>query len=155
MPIPQTIRLFLNGRNVPYEFIHHRRDYTAQETAADTHTKGRDFAKTVVLFVDNQYAMAVLPAIEQLDLEKVKKELKAKRVSLATEDEIAEICGDCELGAMPPLGPLYHLAVYVSDHLVKDHIITFNAGTHEDAVRMMYSDFEKLVHPQVLELTKN
>jgi Ala-tRNA(Pro) deacylase len=155
MPIPQAIKSFLNEQKIPYEIIHHHRDYTAQEAAADTHTKGRDFAKTVILFVDNKYVMAVLPAIHQVDLEKVKKELKAKVATLATEDEIAEICGDCEVGAMPPLGPLYKLPVYVSHHLAKDHLITFNAGTHEDAVRMMYSDFEKLVKPLALELTKN
>ncbi len=155
MPIPQAIKSFLNEQKIPYEFIHHRRDYTAQETAADTHTKGKDFAKTIILFVDNKYVMAVLPAIHQVDLEKVKKALKANVVTLATEDEISEICGDCEVGAMPPLGPLYKLPVYVSPHLAKDHMITFNAGTHEDAVRMMYSDFEKLVKPQLLELTKN
>ncbi|MFQ5864346.1 MAG: aminoacyl-tRNA deacylase [bacterium] len=155
MAIPQNIRSFLNEHKIPYEVIHHRRDYTAQETAADTHTKGKDFAKTVILFVDNKYCMAVLPAVYHVDMKKIKKELDAKKVSLATEDEISNICPDCEIGAMPPFGPLYKLPVYVSHHLKEDHMITFNAGTHEDVIRMLYSDFEKLVNAVVIDLAAN
>lgn len=153
MPIPKPIKSYLDEHKIPYEVIHHRRDYTAQETAADTHTKGKDFAKTVILFADNKYCMAVLPAIYQVDMKKIRKELSVKKVSLATEDEIGDICSDCEVGAMPPLGPLYKLPVYVSHHLAEDHMIAFNAGTHEDVIRMLYSDFEKLVKPVVLDLT--
>jgi Ala-tRNA(Pro) deacylase len=153
MSIPQKIKSHLDEHKVPYEAIHHRRDYTAQEAAADTHTPGKDFAKTVILFVDNNYCMAVLPAIYQVDMKKIRKALKAKRVALASEDEIAEICPDCETGAMPPFGPLYQLPVYVSHHLAQDHMITFNAGTHEDVIRMLYRDFVELVKPVVVDLT--
>ncbi|MFQ5754237.1 MAG: aminoacyl-tRNA deacylase [bacterium] len=155
MSISQPIKSYLDEHKVPYEVIHHRRDYTAQETAADTHTKGKDFVKTVILFVDNTFCMVVLPSIYQVDLDKIKKKLNAKEVNLATEDEIWSICSDCEVGAMPPFGPLYKLPVYVSHHLIKDQMITFNAGTHEDVIRMLYRDFEQLVKPKVFDCTGN
>ncbi|MFQ5605851.1 MAG: aminoacyl-tRNA deacylase [bacterium] len=153
MSIPQPIRSYLDEHKIPFEVIHHRRDYTAQETAADTHTKGKEFAKTVILYVDNNYCMAVLPATYQLDLEKIKNVLKAKEVNLASEEEISGICADCEVGAMPPLGRLYDLPVYVSHHLAEDDMITFNAGTHEDVIRMKYREFAELVQPVVIDLT--
>ncbi len=37
--------------------------------------------------------------------------------------------------------------------LTEDRLITFNAGTHEDVVRMLYSDYEKLVRPTVMNFT--
>lgn len=151
--IPQSVKSYLDEHKVAYEAIHHRRDYTAQQTAADTHTRGKEFAKTVVLFADNKYCMVVLPAIHHVSMEKIKKALKVKEVSLATEDEIAQICSDCEVGAMPPFGNLYDLPVYVSHHLAADRMITFNAGTHEDVIRMLYADFEKLVEPKVMDIT--
>lgn len=151
----ERIKDYLNRQAIPYEFIHHRRDYTAQETAADTHTRGKDFAKTVILWVDNQYCMAVLPATKQIDFEKMKKFLNVKSINLASEDEIEAICPDCETGAMPPLGELYNMPVYVSHHLTYDHMITFNAGTHEDAVRMQYRDYDELVRPKVFDFTVN
>lgn len=155
MAIPQKIESYLNENKIPFDLIHHRRDFTAQNAAADTHTPGKDFAKTVILFVDNIFSMFVLPAIHQIDLKKVQKELKAKSVSLASEDEIASICPDCEVGAMPPFGALYNLPVYISHHMVEDHMITFNAGTHEDAIRMPYRDFEKLTTPSVFDFTRS
>ncbi|HEX9652377.1 MAG TPA: YbaK/EbsC family protein [bacterium] len=155
MSIPHAITAFLNEQKVPYEAIHHRRDYTAQETAADTHTKGKDFAKTVILFVDNKYCMMVLPAVRHIDMQKARKDLHARKVNLATEDEIRSICTDCEVGAMPPLGPLYRLPVYVSAELRDDRMITFNAGTHEDVIRLLYDDFEKVVKPTVIDFTSN
>lgn len=153
MPISETIKSYLNEHNVPYEIIHHSRDYTAQQTAADTHTKGKDFAKTVILWVDDGYCMVVLPATYQVDFDKVKTFLHAKNASLASEEEIKTICTDCEVGAMPPFGNFYHLPVYVSHHLTHDHTITFNAGTHEDVVRMSYQDYDELVKPKVFDLT--
>lgn len=155
MPVPDKIQSFLNEHKIAYEMIHHRRDYTSQETAADTHTKGKEFAKTVVLFVDNDYCMAVLPAIYQVDMEKVKRQTEAHEVALATEHEIERICPDCEIGAMPPFGKLYNLPVFVDRNLTEDHLITFNAGTHEDAIRMLYHDFEKLARPKVIDLAAN
>ncbi|RMF57859.1 MAG: deacylase [Calditrichaeota bacterium] len=153
MAISKPIRDYLDSQRVPFETIHHRRDYTAQETAADTHTKGQDFAKTVILWADNQYYMVVVPATRRIDFDKVKQALKAEKVALASEEEITSICPDCEVGAMPPLGPLFNLPVLISHHLTYDHMITFNGGTHEDVIRMTYRDFDELVKPKVLDLT--
>ncbi len=153
MSIPQTIESFLLEHQIGFESIHHRRDFTAQETAADTHTKGRTFAKTVVLFADNQYHMVVVPAMCQVDTEKMRKHLNASQVTLATEDELKTLCPNCEIGAMPPFGPLYHLPVYVSHLFKNDDLITFNGGTHEDVIRMRFEDFVELVQPRMLDAT--
>jgi Ala-tRNA(Pro) deacylase len=155
MPIPKEITSYLDEHRVPYETIHHRRDFTAQETAADTHTKGKEFAKTIVLFIDDRYYLAVLPAHRQVSLSKIKDGLHAKNVALASEDEISSIFNNCETGAMPPLGELYNLPVYVDDEIHRDYQITFNAGTHEDVIRMLYKDYQALVHPKVMDITTN
>jgi Ala-tRNA(Pro) deacylase len=48
---------------------------------------------------------------------------------------------------MPPFGNLYGMPVYASDLLREDDVIVFNAGTHTEAVKMSYADFERLVRP--------
>jgi Ala-tRNA(Pro) deacylase len=151
--MPQTLKSFLDERRIPYEAMHHRRDYTSQHAAADTHTPGLAFAKTVILRVDEKFCMFVLPAARQIDMDKVKLALPASEVRLATEDEISGLCGDCEVGAMPPFGVLFDLPVYVSHRLTADRLITFNAGTHEDVVRMLYGDYAALVKPTVMNFT--
>ena len=143
---------------VTYEVIHHHPRYTAQQVAADTHTPGIEFAKTVFLHVNNDYAMAVLPAHHMVDCDMVSRALGMKPVRLATEDEIRvllqKLCPECELGATPPFGSIYGMPVYISKAMSGDEKITFNAGTHEDAMRISYADYERLVEPRSLDFSR-
>ena len=52
---------------------------------------------------------------------------------------------------MPPLGPLYKQPVIVDTRLTSDPEILFNAGSHREAIRMRYRDFEQLVKPMVAD----
>jgi Ala-tRNA(Pro) deacylase len=73
----------------------------------------------------------------------------AKKVRLATEEEIAGLFPDCEVGAMPPFGAEYNLAVYAEEHLAEDEQILIPAGTHEDSVLLAWKDYERLAKPKV------
>jgi Ala-tRNA(Pro) deacylase len=53
------------------------------------------------------------------------------------------------IGAMPPFGNLYGLPTYVDENLAEQDYIVFEAGTHTDAIKMSYSDYEKIVKPNV------
>jgi Ala-tRNA(Pro) deacylase len=66
---------------------------------------------------------------------------------LATEGEFSSLFPDCEIDAIPPLGELYGLRVFVDESLAADKEIIFNAGTHRDAIRMTYDDFVSLAKP--------
>ena len=50
---------------------------------------------------------------------------------------------------MPPLGPLYRQTVFVDGALAAEKRIVFNAGTHGDAIAMLYEDFAAITHPIV------
>jgi Ala-tRNA(Pro) deacylase len=84
-----------------------------------------------------------------VDFKRLRLALGAKAIRLAEESEIREMYEDCEVGAMPPFGELYGQLVVVDTRLVADADIFFNAGSHREAIRMRYRDFESLVHPQV------
>jgi Ala-tRNA(Pro) deacylase len=144
---------YLVRHQVPYQWIHHTPDFTSQETAAHTKTPGREFAKTVVLRVDHDFGLAVLPAPHRIDFEALRRWLNAQEVRLATEDEMESLFPDCEVGAEPPLGALYELPVYVSPSLARDEEITFNAGSHEDVIRMKYDDFARLTRPSIIHFS--
>jgi len=63
--------------------------------------------------------------------------------------EFKDLFPEAEIGAMPPFGNLYNIEVWMDTSLTTDDHIAFNAGTHYKAVRMRYSDFERLVRPRV------
>lgn len=145
------LRELLENEKVPYRHEVHRTAYTAQEVAAEEHIPGKMMAKTVVIKADHQFALAVLPASARTDFGKLKAALGAKEVRLASELEFTGLFPDCEVGAMAPFGNLYGVPVYVETSLTEDDEIVFNAGTHEDTIRMKYADFARLAQPKVLD----
>ena len=150
--IAERVRSLLEENSVEYEQIHHESDFTALETADHTHTPGRQFAKAVVVRVGDGHALAVLPSHHVVDVERLGFALGGKQVELAAEDEIDEF-SDCKAGAIPPFGNLYGLPVYVSPTLAEQERITCVAGSHSEAIRFAYRDFERLVRPRELDFS--
>lgn len=149
--VPASISRYLEQHGVPFSVVEHPLAYTAQEEAAATHVPGREWAKAVVCMVDDQPTLAVLPADRIVDLDRFREVCGGRSVRLASEAELRPLYSDCEVGAMPPLGPLYSQPVIVDRSLTSDPEIVFNAGSHRDAIRMRYRDFEELVKPMVAD----
>jgi Ala-tRNA(Pro) deacylase len=154
MPV-QRLKDFLDEHQVKYVVISHSRAFTTQEIAAATHIPGKELAKTVIVDIDGQTAMAVLPGSQQVDLALLRDALGAERVTLAKEAAFKDRFPGCDLGAMPPFGNLYGMPVYVADSLTEDEEIAFNAGSHDQLVKMAYRDFERLVQPEVMRFAVN
>lgn len=142
---------FLNRNHVKYQSIMHWPAYTSQEIASMAHIKGQELAKTVIVKVNGQMAMAVLPACYQVDLSCLKAATGVNSIELASEAEFRARFPECETGAMPPFGLLYGMPVFVDESLAKDKQIAFNAGTHNELIRLSYEDFERLVEPIVMD----
>jgi Ala-tRNA(Pro) deacylase len=149
--IPLQLIDCLNESKVRYEILHHPEAVTAQRIAQAEHVKGRHHAKVVMIKSGEQRLMAVLPADHQIDLEKVGKVI-GKTASLDSEKEFKSLFPDCAIGAMPPFGNLYGLPTYVDKSLAAQDYIVFEAGTHSDAIKLSYRDYEKIVKPQVEDL---
>jgi Ala-tRNA(Pro) deacylase len=148
MPAKKVAK-FLDDHKVKYVKVKHSPAYTAQEIAASAHIPGKELAKTVMIKIDGQMAMAVLPASYRVDFKGLKKLAGAKKVELASEQEFRDLFPESEVGAMPPFGNLYEMDVYVAKALSEDEEIAFNAGSHTELIRLHYSDFQKLVKPTV------
>ena len=149
----KRLREFLDGQGIPYVAISHPVAYTTREIAALTHISNKELAKTVIVKIDSELAMAVLPASYEVDLSLLRAATGARGVSLAKESEFKDRFPECEIGAMPPFGNLYGMAVYVEESLTKDKDIAFNAGSHHELLQVSYADFERLVNPKVLKFS--
>ncbi len=145
------LKEYLDKHQVPYITVTHSQSFTAQQIAASAHIPGKNMIKTVMVVVNGQMAMAVLPASYYVDFNLLKEITGEGNVRLASEMEFKDMFPDCEVGAMPPFGNLYNLEVYVAKVLTDDDEIAFNAGNHTEIIQMTYRDFEKLVHPRVMK----
>jgi Ala-tRNA(Pro) deacylase len=150
MGILSKLQELLDQNHVEYRHTAHPTAYTAREVAAVEHIPACEIAKTVVFLSEKGYAMAVLCADSVVDLEQLRLNLGLSRLRLATEAELGELFPQCELGAMPPVGNLFNLPVYVDSRLSSQEAIAFNAGTHRDVVHMRFRDFERVVNPAIL-----
>ena len=150
----EKLKAYLDSHHIQYETISHSMAFNAQRVAATTHIPGKEMAKTVVVKMDGEMAMAVLPASYKVDLNQLRIAAGSNLIEIASEMEFKSRFPDCEPGAMPPFGNLYNMRVYVAHSLTEDKMIAFNAGTHIELIRMTYHDFDRLVHPTVLKFSR-
>ncbi len=148
----QRLTEFLDNNNVKYVAINHSMAFTALEIAKSAHVPIKEMAKTLILKIDNETAMAVLPAAYKIDLAILRDAFDTENVELASEQEFARLFPDCEVGAMPPFGNLYELDVYVAESITEHPYFAFTAGSHSEVIRMAYKDYEHLVSPSFIIL---
>lgn len=154
MPLSERLRGFLESRGAEYTLTHHLKAFTAREVAAAEHLPAREVAKTVVVFGDHEYHMLIIPGSKLVDFQEVRSALGLHQVRLATEDELARLFPDSEVGAMPPFGPLYGLPVFLDASLATEDHIAFNAGSHREVVHMRTAEFRRLVNPTVAAIVR-
>ena len=141
----------LRSNNIPFQELTHSPSYTAEQTAHAAHISGKKLAKSVVVDVDGEMALAVLHADEHVDTTRLKELIGAREVRLVSEREFLERFPDCEPGALPPFGNLYDMPVFVSNRLDHDQTLIFNPGSHSELISVSYSDFKRMVQPAVLD----
>lgn len=128
---------WLGRQSIEYEIHEHEVAYTARQTARAEGVEPRTFAKVVgVMTADDKPALIVLDAPDHLDLRKARKVLDTGHVRLMSEAELAALAPDCEVGALPAVGPLFGVPMYADYAVRDDPEISFDAGTHRHSVRV-------------------
>ena len=149
MPVSK-LKDFLDQHRIKYLSITHSEAFTAQQVAASAHIPGKEMAKTVIVKLGGEMAMAVLPASYRVDLDRL-VDLIGEDVTLASEMEFKDEFPGCEVGAMPPFGHLYGMETYVAARLAEDEDIAFNAGSHTEIIKLSFKDFQRLEQPKILQ----
>ena len=150
----QKLKELFDAKHVAYSPIRHSTAFTAQELAAAEHVPGREHAKVTVVKAGNRYLLAVLPAPKRVDFRKLAPMLPENEAHLPTEEEFRALFAGCEPGAMPPFGSLFGLEVWADRSLEKDEDIVFQAGSHDESVRIRYADFKRLEGPHVADFSR-
>ncbi|HEY2588060.1 MAG TPA: YbaK/EbsC family protein [Tepidisphaeraceae bacterium] len=144
-----NVQSYLDEMGVAYRLSHHPIAYTAQDLASVEHVPGQQVIKGVVVKADGRFVMCALPASHRIDLQALRSQLDAEDVKLADEHKLSELFPDCELGAEPPIGRLYNLPTLMDESLTSDARVTFQAGTHRDAITMSLADYRRVAQPEM------
>lgn len=136
---------YLAAHHVRHEVLEHEEARTARAEARAVDRPPRQVAKTVVLHDGAAYLLAVIPASERLDLAKVRYVLGASRqLRLATESEMASDFPGIEVGATPPIGPLFPIAELVDRRLLEADAVVCAAGDHRHSLVLAPRDIVRL-----------
>ena len=152
-----NVQDYLDQMGVHYRLSRHDTAYTAQDLAAAEHVPGRRVIKPVVVKCDGRFVLCGCPPSHPASIpgHVAANQLQATQVELAAEGEIGQMFPDCEVGAEPPIGCLFGLPTIMDESLFADERVTFQAGTHQDAVTMSLADYRKVAQPEVAYFGKH
>jgi Ala-tRNA(Pro) deacylase len=145
-----NLRDYLDEQGVQYQLSHHPTVYTSQDLAQAAHVPGERVIKPVVVDADGQFVMCALPACYRIDLDELRNQLRADRVRIVDEQTLGRLFPDIELGAEPPIGRLFGIPTVMDDSLTANgDAVTFQAGTHQEAVTMPLDEWRRVTQPDV------
>ncbi|MDR3642126.1 MAG: YbaK/EbsC family protein [Candidatus Doudnabacteria bacterium] len=160
--IQTKVTKLLDQAKIKYKTLEHKVVFTAHDVGATTKRKLSEIAKVVLVKVDGwepssvkssikkkdsvNFVLIVLPAGKYVDFSGIKKALKAKKVSMASEKDIAKYL-KTKVGLLHPFGSEYNLQTLLDKGMSRSKKMIASAGTFTDSVEVGLKDFQKMVKP--------
>lgn len=145
-PVFDQIIKHLDTNRITYQVLEHDAVLTSEDASRVRNTKLSQGAKALIMYADKKPIMLVLSADKKVDLKQFKANQNIKDLRMATREEVKKIT-HVEVGAVPPLGNLFDIPVYVDKSLGTNHEIVFNAGAHTKSIMMEYKDYIQVCSP--------
>jgi Ala-tRNA(Pro) deacylase len=144
----------LDGAGTSYELLHHEHTEQALAEAKALGVSPRDVGKTLIVSTPTGYVRALVPAERRIDMRKLRDllDLRSRDVHLASEEEMARDYSEFELGAVPPLGGSRRDPVVIDSELAAREQIMFEAGSHDDSVRLSTQDLIRLTDASIADI---
>jgi Ala-tRNA(Pro) deacylase len=142
----------LRAAGATFTVQHHEPVFTSEAAAAARGTLLSSGAKALILNLDGNPALFILPADRKLDSRKLRTATSTRSLRFATPDEVLALTG-LRPGSIPPFGSLFGLSTFCDPALAENPTINFNAGDHSISVSMPYADFLRVESPRLLEFS--
>jgi prolyl-tRNA editing enzyme YbaK/EbsC (Cys-tRNA(Pro) deacylase) len=144
--LSNQVTKLLDTAKINYKTLTHKVVFTAHDVSATTKKKLSEIAKVVLVKADKDFVLIVLPAGKYVDFAGIKKALKAKKVSMASEKDITKYL-KTKVGLLHPFGSEYNLKTLLDKTLSKAKTMVASAGTYTHSIELKMKDFEKLIQP--------
>jgi Ala-tRNA(Pro) deacylase len=138
----------LESHGVTYTVLEHPPVYTSAEAAAVRGVDLHSGAKALIVKVEAQFVMSVLPADFSLHTKAVKQALSCKNLRFANAEEVLSLTS-LTPGSIPPFGSLFNLPTYCDSRLGESASINFNAGMHTRSINLAYADYLAVEKPML------
>lgn len=140
----------LNEAGVSYRLVEHAAAATSREAAHIRGSELRQGAKALLLRSAGKYFLYVTSAATELATQKLRKELKLKSLSMASEKELWDLC-KLKKGSVPPFGSVLvegGIPTYCDESLFENNEIVFNCGLKTKSIFLAIQDYDKIEAPK-------
>jgi Ala-tRNA(Pro) deacylase len=144
--ISPTLTRYIEQHHAHYRAIHHARTGSSGQSAEAAHVPGDQLAKAVILEDAAGTLMAVIPSDYHLDLSELRRKL-GRSLDFVEESDLLTLFPDCDLGAVPPIGPAFGLPTIWDTRLGDETTVYCEAGDHETLLKLSGQAFHELMAP--------
>jgi Ala-tRNA(Pro) deacylase len=177
MPLAKKLIKFLS--KIKYEPISHRTVYTAFDKAKTLRVPEKIVGKTLVIKMDGDFALVLIPANKILDIKKFLKTANSwqkhgagisrgqrpserfSHAGFASEVWMKKNMKGVKIGAIPPFGNLWPLArrgqrpggglpTFAEKSLLNQSKIIINGGDYNSSIKISSVSFKKLIPDLVI-----
>lgn len=152
--IGKKVLNYLDKNKIKFDVLDHKKVYTAYDLAQTLREDLKKIAKTLLIKADKDYVLVVIPAHYRLDLSKLKKALKVKKVEIPEEKIVVKVL-KVKIGGITPFGALHQVETWVDRSLLKTQQVIMNAGSFTQSLRLKAKDFAKLEEAKLGNFVKS
>jgi Ala-tRNA(Pro) deacylase len=136
----------LKSAGAAYKVLEHPPVFTSAEAATVRGVDLHSGAKALIVKVEAQFVMIVLPADFSLHTKAVKQAMSRKNLRFANVEEVLALTA-LKPGSIPPFGSLFNLPTYCDSRLGDNVSINFNPGMHTRSINMTFEDYLAVEKP--------
>ena len=126
---------------------------TAQDAADSLNTEVGSIIKSLFLRTKNSFLLCLVAGDKRCSLNKIKKILGEKDVSMGNADQVKQVTG-FTIGGVSPVGHLNPIKIYIDQSLSRFENI-FGAAGHPNCVfKINFIDLQKITNGEVMDIVE-
>tara|TARA_B100000614_G_scaffold216141_1_gene200773 strand:- start:456 stop:935 length:480 start_codon:yes stop_codon:yes gene_type:complete len=126
---------------------------TALEAASSLNCKVGAIVKSLLFKTENTFILCLVSGDKKASLNKIKKTLNIKNVSMASANEVKDITG-FTIGGVSPIGHLYKISIYIDNSLERFDELYAAAGHPNCVFKINFNDLKKITKGLIEEITE-
>ena len=126
---------------------------TATEAASSLGCEVGAIVKSLLFKTENSFTLCLVAGDKKASLNRIKKTLNIKNVSMATADDVKKVTG-YTIGGVSPIGHLNKIDIFIDNSLERFNFLFAAAGHPNCVFKINFKDLQKITNGSVKEITE-
>ena len=126
---------------------------TATEAASSLGCEVGAIVKSLLFKTENSFTLCLVAGDKKASLNRIKKTLNIKNVSMATADDVKKVTG-YTIGGVSPIGHLNKIDIFIDNSLERFNFLFAAAGHPNCVFKINFKDLQRITNGSIKELTE-